>query len=486
MTDTLPILAPEGIIAASPEQGQSTGAPRTSSRVFRLVIPRRCARIPGPSRAALGLSAPRAAFGLDPRRQVHMLKPVSASLIDRVGTWILATALFAVPLAYSSNLADPFAFVKRSLMLAAALALWGLVLVPGGDDRSRRVSPARTLALLLLVCAAVACCVAVNRGLALWGLLDLSVGFGLFLGTARFAREARDVSLLFRATLMSAALVGLGSLLQVFVPAASGGWLSVLLPPSRGGSTVGDPALAVQFLILGLPIGIGAAALSSDVWRQVCGGLLGIVAASLIFIGRPEGWAAGGLALGLVIIARVAQVSGRGSRLSELLPDPGGASTRAFLITGIVVVSAVSLARLTILYPSLKPVEPLSGTSLLSPTTGNPTADRAAAIPGTLALIKHHPLGVGPADFRHAFLEVAWTEIPHSPFSLTHQAVHAGNAFLEMAAETGLVGGLAFALLVLVVLIQAFLATALAAPPWNGAAGAALAAAGTLAGVAFL
>jgi len=82
-----------------------------------------------------------------------------------------------------------------------------------------------------------------------------------------------------------------------------------------------------------------------------------------------------------VIIARVAQVSGRGSRLSELLPDPGGASTRAFLITGIVVVSAVSLARLTILYPSLKPVEPLSGTSLLSPTTGNPTADRAAAIP---------------------------------------------------------------------------------------------------------
>jgi len=40
---------------------------------------------------------------------------VSASLIDRVGTWVLAAALFAAPVAYSSNLADPFAFVKEHI-----------------------------------------------------------------------------------------------------------------------------------------------------------------------------------------------------------------------------------------------------------------------------------------------------------------------------------------------------------------------------------
>ena len=242
---------------------------------------------------------------------------------------------------------------------------------------------------------------------------------------------------------MAAALVALGSLLQVFIPAASGGPIALFLPPNRGGSTLGDPGLVVQFLVLALPMGVGAAALSADAWRQACGGLLGLVAAALVFIGRPEGWMAGLAALILVVLARVVQVAGHGGRWSDLAPDPGGASLRALLIAGIVISAAVSVSRLTLLYPTHKPVEPLAGTALLTPTTGNPAADRASAIPGTLALIKRHPLGVGPANFRHAFLEVAWTEVPGSPFSLSHQAVHAGNAFLEMTAEAGVPGGVA-------------------------------------------
>ena len=415
-----------------------------------------------------------------------MLKPVSTHLIDRIGTRVLAATLFVVPLAYCSNLADPFAFAKRTLMMVAALALWGLALVPTVEVRPRLVSPARTLALLLLVFAAVACCVAVNRGLALWGLLDLVVGVGLFLATARFARDPRHVSLLLRATLVAAALVALGSLLQVFIPAASGGPIALFLPPNRGGSTLGDPGLVVQFLVLALPMGVGAAALSADAWRQACGGLLGLVAAALVFIGRPEGWMAGLAALILVVLARVVQVAGHGGRWSDLAPDPGGASLRALLIAGIVISAAVSVSRLTLLYPTHKPVEPLAGTALLTPTTGNPAADRASAIPGTLALIKRHPLGVGPANFRHAFLEVAWTEVPGSPFSLSHQAVHAGNAFLEMTAEAGVPGGLVLVFLVLVVLIQVLLVTARAVAPWDGVGAAACAAVGTMAAVALL
>jgi len=52
---------------------------------------------------------------------------------------------------------------------------------------------------------------------------------------------------------------------------------------------------------------------------------------------------------------------------------------------------------------------------------------------------------VGPGAWRHAFLEVAWTAVPSSPFSLSHQAVHAGQAFLEAGAE---LGSLAFLALV--------------------------------------
>ncbi len=416
-----------------------------------------------------------------------MLKSVDKGFLERAGVWVLAAALVLVPLAYGSSLADPFAFVKRSLMLFAVLLLWGLAfLAPAAEDRPSVISPARPLAIVFLVSAAVACGVAANRGLALWSLLDLAVGFGLFLGAQRFARDVWSVSLLLRTTLIAAATVALGSLLQVLIPASAGGWLNDVLPPNRGGSTLGDPGLACQFLVLALPLGIGAAALSSSAWRQACGGMLGLVASALIFIGRPEGWWAAGGALLLVVVGRIVQAAGHGGRWTDLAPDLGGAGLRAFLIAGIVVLVVVSVSRLTFLYPSGKPLEPLQGTSLLSPTTGNPAADRAAAIPGTFVLIRHHPLGVGPGGFRHAFLEVAWTGTPHSPFSLSHQAVHPGNAFLEMTAETGLPGGLAFALLVLVLLLQAALAAARAEPPWDNVGVAALAAIGVLAGIAFL
>ena len=55
-----------------------------------------------------------------------------------------------------------------------------------------------------------------------------------------------------------------------------------------------------------------------------------------------------------------------------------------------------------------------------------------------------------------------------------------------MAAEAGVSGGLAFALLVLVVLVQALLATTRAVVPWDGVGAAACATVGTMAAVALL
>src|SRR5437867_2785600 len=156
-------------------------------------------------------------FRLDPRRHARMLKSLDKEFVERAGVWLLAAALFLVPLAYSSSLSDPFAFVKRSLMLLVVLLLWGLALLaPAAQDRPRLVAPVRILATVFLVSAAAACVVAVNRGLALWGLLDLTVGLGLFLATVRFARDVRSVSLLLKTALLAASIVALGSLVQVF------------------------------------------------------------------------------------------------------------------------------------------------------------------------------------------------------------------------------------------------------------------------------
>lgn len=416
-----------------------------------------------------------------------MLNPPNTSFLERLGAWVLAGTLCLVPVVYGSGLADPFAFVKRSVMLAAVFVLAGCALgARATAPRPLSLFPVAPLAIVLLVSASIASVLAFNRGLALWGLLDLAVGVGLFLGAVRFARDERSVSLLLRANLLGAACVALGSLVQVLVPAQAAGWLTFLLPPSRGGSTLGDPGLVSMYLAAALPLGVGAAALSRPVGRQVCGALLGIVAAALLFVGRPEGWLAGGAALVFLAAARILQAAGHERRWADLAPDLGGASLRAFLIAAIVVLLAVTVSRLTFLYPSAKPVEPLRATSLLSPTTGDPAADRAAAVPATLTLIRRHPLGVGPALFRHAFLEVAWTGAAKSPFSLTHQAVHAGNGYLETTAETGIVGGLALALLVLAVLARALAAATRSTAPWDTAGTVAFAAVATLAGIAFL
>ena len=415
-----------------------------------------------------------------------MSQPDRSGTTDRLAAWILATVSFVVPLAYSSSLADPFGFPKRTATLAAAIVLGALATLRRPAQESARVSaPAIRLAILFVLFAAVACFRAVNPGLAFWGLLDLAAGLLLLAGTIRCLRDAAVARLVFRSFLVAAALAGLGSLLQIVLPGGQGAWLTALLPPNRGGSTLGDPALTSQFLILSLPIGVGAAALSQGAWRLWCGGLLGVVGATLLFIGRPEGWIGGGAALALIMVARVAQTAGRGRRWSDLTPDLAGDSLRAFLIAGIVFLVIIALSRFAALYPGGKPATPLAGVSLLSPTTGDAPADRAAAIPGTFSLIRRHPLGVGPGCWRHAFLEVAWQGPGETPFTLSHQAVHPGNAFLEMAAETGVPGGIVFALLVLLVLGQSLAAAWRAGPPWDGAGCATFGAVGALVVMSF-
>jgi tetratricopeptide (TPR) repeat protein/O-antigen ligase len=390
--------------------------------------------------------------------------------IDRVACAFLAAAAFLVPLVHSTALADPFAFPKTLATVAAALGLLGCALLSRflEDGRDRMVSPALALAAVVVAAAGAAALRADNRGLALWGFLEIAAGATLFWGVTRFARAAGAVALLLNAVLLAAALVALGALAQVFFPGAGLAlpFLS-LLPPTRGGATLGEAGAAAPVLLAALPAGIGAAALQPG-WRRVaCGGLAGLVAAALLFIGRFDGWIVGSILLGATVLGRGLQVLLGDRRPERLVPDFAGDSVRAVLVALIVVIGVVAAARLAAGLPGGRPVEPLPAASFLTPTSGEPRADRAAALPRALRLIGRHPLGVGPDTFRHAFLEVAWTGDDPSPFTLSHQAVHAGNSYLEMTAEIGVAGGLAFALLVLLALAHAGVAAVRAPRPWD-------------------
>ncbi len=394
------------------------------------------------------------------------------SRIERAATLVIAALVCAVPLLHSGSLADPFELPKEIAVQGAALVLVALALLARFADGGapRRWSLGALLTWLLVAAGAAALLAAPNRGLGLSSLIELAAFIIVSWGVARFVREPSRAALILGAILTSATLVSIGTIAQVFVPGlfwAPGG-ISIL-PPSRTGATLGEAGLAVQFLAVALPAGIGAVALGGRQLRAVWGGCLGLVAITLGFAGRPEGWAVGALILVSLILSRFMQVARSDRQWTRLVPEVGGESVRTILIAAIVALIVVAITRVPGLLPGGAPATPLDGVAMLAPTTGDPAIDRAAGTRGSLALLHLHPQGVGLGNWRIAFLEVAWTRLVRSPFTLNHQPWHAGNNFLERAAEMGIFGGAIFALLVVTLLMQAWVAATRAPAPWNTA-----------------
>jgi tetratricopeptide (TPR) repeat protein len=377
---------------------------------------------------------------------------------DRWAVALLTAVLFAVPLLHSPRIADPFELPKETAVIAVALLLSLFAILSSGDRAASPAVPrsAVMMAGALLLCATVAALVSANRALAFWDLgrtvALLVVGWGV----ARFIHDSTHAAWLMRAALAAGALVAAGTLAQVAVP---GYGLTIagvsLLPAVPAGATLGDPGLAMQFLLLAAPLGLGAAALASGSSRILCAGALGLLIAAMIYAGRPEGWIAAALITPALLATRVARAFATGGGWRALTPDLGGGAVRAALVPVAVVLLVVAVSRMPGIASSGEPMTPLPHVGLLAPTTADPAADRRAAIQGTTALLALHPLGVGPGYWRHAFLEVAWKRVTASPFTLSHQAVHVGNSLLELASEFGVAGGVLFVALLILLVVRA-------------------------------
>ena len=372
---------------------------------------------------------------------------------------ILAAVLFVQPLAHSAGLSDPFDLPKEALLCGGAALL---LLCFVGDAAQRGWIPARrdwaalAATLLFLAAAGLAAFRSASPGIAASGFLMVTALVVLAAAVPLAARHPRDVRLLLIAAAAGLAPAALASLAQIFRPGFNLllGDLSIV-PPSPAGGTFGDPGLLAQAILVALPLGVGAVALLTGLPRLLFGGMLGILVAALLYGGQPEGWIAAGGIVAVLLATRIARATRREDPWSQLVPDPWGATARTLLAAVAVVTLIFAAARLPGMGTGGTPPALLTHVGLLAPTTGDVDADRAAATRGSLALLARHPLGTGPMTWRHAFLEVAWTAVPQSPFTLSHQALHAGQSFLEAGAELGLPAAAALLVLLGIVLTRA-------------------------------
>ena len=375
---------------------------------------------------------------------------------------ILVVLFLLLPVVHSATLSDPFELPKEVLLAAAAVPLLACLVAAA----ALRNPPAATLRarlpialplLLALGGAGLAAARSGSQGIALSGFLMLAALVVIAAAVPLAVQSDRHALFLLGAAITGLALAALASLSQIFRPGFNFMLGSIsIVPPAPAGGTFGDPGLLAQALLLGLPLAAGAAALCGGALRLAVGGLIGILAAALLYGGKPEGWLVGGGVVALLLVSRVARSALAGNPWTDLVPDPGGPTVRTILAAGAGLALVLAAARLPGMGTAGAAPAPLEHVGLLAPTTGDVTADRAAGMRGSLALLARHPLGVGPGAWRHAFLEVAWTAVQDSPFSLSHQAVHAGQSFLEAGAELGILAALALGVLLAVVLWRAF------------------------------
>jgi tetratricopeptide (TPR) repeat protein len=386
---------------------------------------------------------------------------------------VLALLLLLVPVVHSAGLSDPFELPKEALLAAAALPLLVCLIVAA----ARRSAPAASLRAILpigaplgvaLAAAGLAVARSASQGLAVAGFLALVSLVIVAAAVPLAVRNGRDALLLLGAAITGAGLAAVAGLAQIFSPGFNLmlGGMSIV-PPAPAGGTFGDPGLLAQTLLVALPLAAGAAALCRGGLRLAVGALVGILAAALLYGGKPEGWLVAGGVVAILLLARVARSAIAGNPWTDLAPDPAGTTLRTLLAAGAVLALVMAAARLPGMGTGAAPPAPLEHVGLLAPTTGDVSADRTAGIRGSLALLGRHPLGIGPGTWRHGVLEVAWTAIPDSPFSLSHQAVHAGESFLEAGAELGLLATAAFAVLLAVALVRAIRAALRNAAEWG-------------------
>ena len=269
------------------------------------------------------------------------------------------------------------------------------------------------------------------------------LGIALFWVTAN-AIEPQGLTRLFHWSVIAAAIVSILGIAQVW-----GADILTLIPTGGPGATFGNKNMAAQYLLFVLPAAFYLLLCSSESSREwLYAVLAGLIGTYFVYTRTRAAW--GGAMFAAVTLSGYLLWTGFDPRRLFDLPK----HKWAFLggITGFVIIMNTVPPQILPNFGGL-PVLPRVESMLEVETEGQ---DRFAIWANSLAIFADRPiLGAGKGNFRFIYPVYARRVVEDPAFTPQSRAADAHNDYVQLLAETGLLGAASF-LLILALLALRF------------------------------
>ena len=372
---------------------------------------------------------------------------VCSTRTSQQATQGITVLLILLPLIFFPGLISLYRLPKFTFLafLTCVLCwLWLLSLIRRQENQST-VFPLFLPLLSYLLISATSLFNAINPYEGSNFLFLLISGVTLFWITANQIESAR-ISTLFHWAVIAGAIVSLLGIAQVW-------GINVLtrIPTGGPGSTFGNKNMAAQYLLFILPAAFYLLLSCSErTYEWLYAFLAGLTATYFIYTGTRAAW--GGATVGFLTLWFCLRA--RGFTPEELLPF---SKRKWCFILGILifVVGMNTTPRYFISNFGAIPI--LTRLQSMMEIEKDPNArNRFALWANSLAIIKDHPiLGAGKGNFRFIYQLYARRVVKDPHFSPVSRLANTHNDYIQLMAETGILGTTAF-LLVLTLLARKF------------------------------
>lgn len=362
----------------------------------------------------------------------------SLALLE-VSLILLVTLL---PLAYIPTLISLYHLPKQTfLALFAAMVLW-LAARSASRQRGTVSLPLLLPVLAYAVITFLSVARAVNPYAGLVQAAQTVTGLGLFWATATVVADDRIRLRLFEWASLTGVVVSLIGIAQVW-----GLEIPTLIPTGGPGSTFGNVNNAAHYLVLILPVSYMLFFLAREGWEtRLWAFAAAVMTTYLVYTGTRSAWA-GTLLAGLVLLVffRFKEFSAVAAAWFSRQKIWGLAVIFAFVV-------AMNIAP-SVWIPSWGSSRS-SAVARVAGLTGRvePTSFkvRIAIWANTLAMFQDHPvLGVGTGNFPVLYPLYARRVLEDLEIGRGRSVREAHNDYLQLLAETGVLGFLAFAWILL-------------------------------------